>query len=1019
MFFALLAFAFSAKAQVPVFSENFDSGMPATWTQIDANNDGYGWEHSSNPASYFAAGTDLSGGGHNSSTGFVLSGSFSNVSGQAITPDNWLITPAITLTSNSDLSFWVCAQDASYAAEHYGVYITTGSGTTTTEFTLLFEETIDANGGSRVQGAWKQKTYSLASYTGQTVHIAFRHFNCNDEFVLNLDDVEILAQPTDPMIVATPSVVDFGTALLGNSKTATMNVTAYNLTAGVTATTADPFTISTDGTTYGSTASLATTGGTLYLKYTPTAVGTDNGTLTLSSTGATDVIIILSGTAMDCSNTTIPYSYNFDDEDMFNCWQIVDANNDNYTFSVVNGSCYYSYNTASAADDWLISPVFTFDGNQLVSFEYRAGLSSFPEKFQVFALGADTVALTGVVNVSNSDVETQYINLSTLTGAYSIGIHCISDADEYRLYISNFNVTALSAPDVTVTGPTSLEAGVAGTFTAVSPLADTFAWMVDGVAVPSTTETITYTFTTAGIHNVKVTVSNAYGSNTDSMDVDVYVCDAISQFPYENGFENGLPCWNMISIDPTNDGSFGILNSADYAFEGDHCFLFSSYSSASDYNQYLITPELQIPAGESYLFGFHYMGYTSDDNFKILYSTTTNDLSSFTELADFQNVAESWTETSVALPAGTKYVAIDYYGDYAYYLFVDNITIGPLTAPTVTVSGPSTVSVGSPATFTATAPLATSFAWTVDGTAVSSTTNTMTHTFTTGGNHTVAVTASNSEGSATASMTVNAFTCDQITSFPYNENFENEATLDCWIFVDADGDGFNWDPSYLRDQVDDETGQGYAHNGSYGMVASASYYSGTQSPLTPDNWLISPEIVIPANYSNVTLSWYTKGQDPSYAEEHYAVLVSTTGASTSSFTTNLYEGETTGDWEQHTANLAAYAGQTIRIAFRHYNVTDMFWLDLDDINITGVVGIDNHDMNVSVYPNPANNVLNINANSNINRVEVYNMMGQMVGMYEANDMNTQISTTALANGVYTVRIATENGTSTQKFTVAR
>ena len=102
LFFALLAIAFSVKAQVPVFSENFDAGMPAGWTQIDANNDAMGWEHSSNPASYFAAGTDLSGSGHNSSTGFVLSGSYSNVTNQAITPDNWLISPAITLTANSD-----------------------------------------------------------------------------------------------------------------------------------------------------------------------------------------------------------------------------------------------------------------------------------------------------------------------------------------------------------------------------------------------------------------------------------------------------------------------------------------------------------------------------------------------------------------------------------------------------------------------------------------------------------------------------------------------------------------------------------------------------------------------------------------------------------------------------------------------------------------------------------------------------------------------------------------------------
>lgn len=58
-------------------------------------------------------------------------------------------------------------------------------------YTLLFEETIDAEGGAKVQGAWKQKTASLQAYAGQTVHIAFRHFNSTDMYYINLDDVVI------------------------------------------------------------------------------------------------------------------------------------------------------------------------------------------------------------------------------------------------------------------------------------------------------------------------------------------------------------------------------------------------------------------------------------------------------------------------------------------------------------------------------------------------------------------------------------------------------------------------------------------------------------------------------------------------------------------------------------------------------------------------------------------------------------------------------------------------------------
>ena len=31
-------------------------------------------------------------------------------------------------------------------------------------------------------------------------------------------------------------------------------------------------------------------------------------------------------TILDCDNTSIPYSYSFDDEDLFECWQVIDAN---------------------------------------------------------------------------------------------------------------------------------------------------------------------------------------------------------------------------------------------------------------------------------------------------------------------------------------------------------------------------------------------------------------------------------------------------------------------------------------------------------------------------------------------------------------------------------------------------------------------------------------------------------------------------------------------------------------------
>ena len=73
----------------------------------------------------------------------------------------------------------------------------------------------------------------------------------------------------------------------------------------------------------------------------------------------------------------------------------------------------------------------------------------------------------------------------------------------------------------------------------------------------------------------------------------------------------------------------------------------------------------------------------------------------------------------------------------------------------------------------------------------------------------------------------------------------------------------------------------------------------------------------------------------------------------------------------------------------------------------------------SIYPNPATDVLNVNANSNIQSVEIMNIMGQAIQTINVNDMNTQINTSSLSNGVYMLRVTTENGVINQKFTVAR
>ena len=165
-----------------LLQEDFTNGLPSNWSTVDADGDGYGW-------SVFATGvTDHSG----NLAQCVTSQSYDSDAG-ALNPDNWLITPALSipLASSAELTFWVAAQDEDYPYEHYGVYIST-TGTNPSDFIQLYEETLDANGGTRTMGTWKQKFVDLTSHVGQTIYIAFRHFNCSDQFYMDLDEVNVI-----------------------------------------------------------------------------------------------------------------------------------------------------------------------------------------------------------------------------------------------------------------------------------------------------------------------------------------------------------------------------------------------------------------------------------------------------------------------------------------------------------------------------------------------------------------------------------------------------------------------------------------------------------------------------------------------------------------------------------------------------------------------------------------------------------------------------------------------------------
>ena len=166
-----------------LYLEGFEEGAEG-WSFFDADGDGNDWEVSN------ANGVRVH-------TGAAVLASASYINNQgALTPDNWAFTPAIQLTRDNYLSFWVVAQDPSWSAEHYAVYITDVAPTADNlnDCTVLIPETEFPNGSPIETGADNYQRIAVkipASFEGKAVYVGFRHFNCTDMFRLNLDDVGI------------------------------------------------------------------------------------------------------------------------------------------------------------------------------------------------------------------------------------------------------------------------------------------------------------------------------------------------------------------------------------------------------------------------------------------------------------------------------------------------------------------------------------------------------------------------------------------------------------------------------------------------------------------------------------------------------------------------------------------------------------------------------------------------------------------------------------------------------------
>jgi len=88
---------------------------------------------------------------------------------------------------------------------------------------------------------------------------------------------------------------------------------------------------------------------------------------------------------------------------------------------------------------------------------------------------------------------------------------------------------------------------------------------------------------------------------------------------------------------------------------------------------------------------------------------------------------------------------------------------------------------------------------------------------------------------------------------------------------------------------------------------------------------------------------------------------------------------------------------------------------VDDIKFASALSTTTFDKSsVKMYPNPVQNTLTIEANSAIQRVSVYNVLGQEVLSRSPKSNSTTLQTTALQKGVYMVKTEIDGNVSSSK-----
>ena len=847
---------------------NFDASTMEGWTTIDANNDGYDWVLGSNIGGvYLVAGASLAGTGHNASNDMVCSGSYSNYTGSAITPDNYLVAP--TKAAWTSISFFACAQDASYAAEHYGVAVSTTGNTSAADFTMVQEWTMTAkdagamsigrNGETRAQGSWYEKTVDLSAYAGQDIWVAIRHFNCNDQFILNVDDITLHGNAKggrDVQEYRLYRVAD----LTENGEPVYVeeieNVTPYYITTV------------TGMTQYADFAWEDMEPG-LY-QYGVSAVYPSP-----AKGGTRDEVIIGTGTA---TNSYVP------------------------TYNLYNYSCT----------------------NQLYTAEEIGGAGTI-----------NSIAfMPATVNAASRNINVYMVN--TEKTSFTSGTDWIPVTDADLVYSGTVAWTANTWSTIELTTPFDFD----GTNLCVVVNDLTGSWTSSNqYYVSDATSQAIRIYQDSAPYNPAAPGSGTVLNVKNNIKLDITFGgsgndDPVTPVVWSNILPRDIQTTvNVNAVVPVGTAEGTVVTFHNTYLNTNFVITLDSTGTAviDDFikGEYLVTVDLQ--------------GYTCNEYvntpMSIWHETTIN--------AEFEEVfkpVETVNASRTGYVTWDEIVPVNRIAE-RYMVKLNNTTVAEQVENYIQLQG---LTVGTTYTVEVAVVYSTGMSIFKSAQFTFADCNSAAHQVDT-------LVATNVLNNTNVTLAWDGETPNPNPNPNPNPGTGasydfDDGTMMGWTSLDANNDGYGWVAGNAVGGVYLVAGAslaGSGHNASEGLVCSGSYSNYTGAAITPDNYLVSP-----AKGEYTSVSFWACGQDASYVAEHFGVAVSTTSNTSGSAFETVQEwtmtakgeGQPTsvtrsgnrvqGSWHEYTVDLSAYAGQEIWVAIRHFGCSDMFILDVDDIELT-------------------------------------------------------------------------------------